>query len=128
MIRELHAWNYSHTQEVFRRMDREDLVAYNATMTIAEVLTEYIATTGLTQDDVAVRLGTNQSKVNRWANGVNVPKDDQVPALAALTGLSERRIIEAIHRSRTMKIRLEDRVSALEEQVARLIAIVEAEL
>jgi predicted transcriptional regulator len=93
---------------------------YTVGMTIAEVLADTLATKSLTQDEAAARLGVKQSAVSRWIAGKDAPKAEYVPALVRLTGLSETRVVAAIHQQRRTQGTVAARVTALERELAEV--------
>lgn len=99
-------------------------MAYNAGMTISEVLTERLADGSTTQEEAAVHLGVSQATVNRWVKGKSSPSTPHVPALVAFTGLDEPTILDAIHRQK-LKDSPTQRIDALERQVEDLIGLVD---
>jgi transcriptional regulator with XRE-family HTH domain len=55
---------------------------------------------GLTQMEVAVKLGTTPTTVSNWERGEQVPRTSQIPALAQLYGVSLQQVFEAIENSK----------------------------
>lgn len=97
-------------------------MAYNADMTISELLTERLADGSTTQDEAALRLGVSQATVNRWKNGKSAPEAKHSPTLAAFLHLSEEEVVRAIHRQKLASPT--QRIDALERQVAELTQMV----
>lgn len=95
---------------------------YKRGMTISEVLSGYIAAGELTQEDAARVLGVKQPTVQRWVSGKDTPSDRYVPAIVKMTGLSERRVLDAIHAQKMKTQSLPARVSALEDDVRQMSA------
>lgn len=93
---------------------------YKEGMTIAEVLSSYIAAGGFSQDEAARVLGVRQPTVQRWVSGKDTPSNRYVPAIVKMTGLSERRIVDAIHAQKIKAQTLPARVTALEAQVRQM--------
>lgn len=93
---------------------------YKKGMTISEVLADALARTDLTQDDAARLLGVKQPTVQRWVTGKDTPSDRYVSAIVKMTGISERRILDAIHAQKLKARSLPSRVAALETEVRQM--------
>jgi predicted transcriptional regulator len=93
---------------------------YKRGMTISEVLADYLARGDLTQDDAARILGVTQPTVQRWVVGKDTPSNRYVPAIVQMTGLSERKVIDAIHAQKLKARSLSSRVTALESEVLQM--------
>lgn len=89
-------------------------------MTIAEILGEHLTQNGLTQDEAATLLGVTQPTVNRWLLGNSTPKDEHVPKIMEMTGLSRPEVLEACHRQRVLGAGLTTRVATLEADLVAL--------
>ena len=55
---------------------------------------------GLTQLEVAYKLGITPNTVGNWERGVQEPRFSQVPALAELYGVTLQQIYDAVNRSK----------------------------
>ena len=55
---------------------------------------------GLTQMEVAVKLGTNPTTVSNWERGVQEPRLNQIPSLAKLYGVTADELIQAVQNSK----------------------------
>lgn len=53
---------------------------------VAEKMTQLRVRAGLTQKKVAEALGTAQSTIAMWENGISLPRADKLPEIAKLYG------------------------------------------
>lgn len=67
------------------------------------MLSELRKSNGLSQLDVAQRLGVGQSTVAMWENGTNVPRVDKLIALATLYGCSVDDLLSAVATTKASK-------------------------
>ena len=65
--------------------------------TFSSYISEYLASEGLTQQELAGRIGVNRSMITRYLNGDNLPDKPNSRKLAAAMGLSGKDISVFIH-------------------------------
>ncbi|MCL2171258.1 MAG: helix-turn-helix transcriptional regulator [Defluviitaleaceae bacterium] len=56
---------------------------------------------GLTQEDISTEIGIGRSTISKWEIGTNKPTIDKLSQLAALLGITEGEVIQAISASKS---------------------------
>lgn len=96
---------------------------YTDDMTISELLGTLMEDRDVSQGDLATSLQVSQSQVSRWLAGKDTPTAARVPILAEVLGLSEDRVVVALHEQRVRRRRsndLEQRMADLNHEMAAL--------
>jgi transcriptional regulator with XRE-family HTH domain len=92
-------------------------------MHLGRVIAATLEQKGMTQEDLANKLGVNQSTVARWVTGENKPKGSNLVAVADLCGLTvEEAFLLKYQTTGPMSLPMvEQRVSRLEAKAEELV-------
>ena len=61
------------------------------------LIAQHLADVGLTQRELAERVGVSQPTVSDWVNGEKIPTGDNVPRLAAALGVRPSELLASFY-------------------------------
>lgn len=94
-------------------------------MTLQGALSDAVERAGISHREAAEEIGVSQQVFSRWVAGDNVPKADQIPAIARFLGMSQKSVRDLrIAARRRRNGQLENELGALRREVAELRKLV----
>jgi len=61
-----------------------------------KALTDYMEATGLSQQELAKRIGCNVTQLNHWINGRRSPSAENLKAIWHKTGISPEKLLSSV--------------------------------